>query len=174
MDAPARPSVETSADGHAVNGTAIGVGNSSGEKDESFVPPESSPLAPVPISVTPASPAGESFPSMDGSGDGSFDPIGEGESSSSVLSAGTSGTARIGNGSSIVRNGTMSEKNAERMGGEGKRVKRVQRMVKKSVHAGQARIGSISRKIGHEVRRTGSVNLRRSRSVSGKFLLSLC
>ena len=77
--------------------------------------------------------------------------------------------------SSLLR--SMSDKGHEKpnlkrsssMGRDTTKSKRVQRMLKHQVHLSQARISTISRKIGNGVVRNGSVSMRRARSAPGQF-----
>jgi hypothetical protein len=143
---------------------------------------EPSALPPVPISVTPATPAGENFPHHSIGNEFADHSTGSLTTSESGAPNGDEGRLEKRNGqSSALMNGTgnpYGEKDEEDddrsgAGGDGKRVKKVQRMMKKGVHAGQARIGSISRKIGSDIRR-GSGSVRRSRSVTGGCKQSKC
>jgi hypothetical protein len=117
------------------------------------LPTRLAPLAPVPISVTPATPHSPQFP--DGTADSMNSGLDESMSGSSLAS-----------GASEALTVQGKDRNAGR--------RRVQRMVKKSVNAGQARINTISRKLGNGVARSGSVHLRRSRSVTGLPLYYPC
>jgi hypothetical protein len=130
--------------GHSPNGRRASVPVS-----ESTLPDAAAPLAPVPINVTPATPHEDAFP------DAGSQSLSNGHDQSLSRGSFTTDTSEAP---------TVQEK--DRNTGR-RRVQRMERIVKKSVHAGQARITTISRKIGGGIPRSGSVHLRRSQSVTG-------
>lgn len=98
------------------------------------------PLAPMPIMVTPATPA-----------EGAYDGPPRSASMDSSRSSLDESVTEKGHSSSAG--------------------KKVQRMVKNSVHKGQTSITTISRKIGHGVKRQGSLGLRSTASAPGTSIV---
>jgi hypothetical protein len=120
-------------------------------------------LVPIPITISPATPEGETVDVLVVRGTNE----GEKEKEKNKKEKDEEREKKIANGiPSKLKRSTSSERNAR--SSDTTKTKKVQRILKDQVHKGRAGITAVSRKIGHGVTKNGP--LRRSNSTPSMFL----